>query len=283
MIRKIYINPGHSDTDPGAVGFETERPLNVRTARWMELYLLENYLCETRMNPGTLSGVSQIARDANDWGADLMVSIHFNAGGGDGYEALVFSNARMDLGQIFEKYVKAAGQNSRGVKLRPDLGILRLTSMPAILNEGAFVDTLRDISDWNEEEELKQLGVAYAQAAAEYLELPKKSSGVDAYTLEQFVREVQTAIGAEVDGIAGPETIGKTVTVSRYINDTHPVVLPVQKWLAALGYTQVGQADGEAGKKFDAALKAFQADHHCWVDGEATAGMKTWRKLLQME
>ena len=61
--------------------------------------------------------------------------------GGDGYEALVYSSANKDLGQTFEKYVKAVGQNSRGVKYRPELNVLRLTNCPAILNEVAFIDT----------------------------------------------------------------------------------------------------------------------------------------------
>ena len=162
--------------------------------------------------------------------------------------------------------------------------------MPAILNEGAFVDNWNDIKDWNEDHELKKLGIAYAEATAEYLGLPKKNGEVvpekpvnDTYTLEKFIREVQAATGATVDGIAGPETIGKTVTVSRYKNDTHAVVKPIQKRLYALGYTQVGEADGEAGKLFDEALKEFQNKNHCFVDGEATAAMKTWRKLLGME
>ena len=30
MTKKIYINPGHSNTDPGAVGYETERRLTVK-------------------------------------------------------------------------------------------------------------------------------------------------------------------------------------------------------------------------------------------------------------
>ncbi len=283
MAKKIYIDPGHSNVDPGAVGYETERKLNVKVSSFMNAHLLANYDCQTKITDGKINRVSQVAADANNWGADLLVANHFNAGGGDGYEALVYSEKRVPLGRVFEKHIKAIGQNSRGVKLRPDLGVLSLTEMPAILNEGAFVDNLKDIQDWNEDAELQKMGAAYAEAAAEYLELEKKGTGKNAYTLEQFIREVQAATGAKVDGIAGPETIAKTVTVSRHINDTHPVVKPIQKRLAALGYTQVGQADGEAGKKFDAALKAFQADHHCRVDGEATAGMKTWRKLLQME
>lgn len=174
MSKKIYINPGHSDKDPGAVGYETERKLNVKVSNYMNEYLLANYDCQTKMNPGSMSSLSTIATDANSWGADLFVSNHFNAGGGDGYEALVYSTKNKALGQMFEKHVKAIGQNSRGVKYRPDLGVLRLTDMPAVLNEGAFVDNKKDIQDWDDDAELKKMGIAYAEAAAEYLKLEKK-------------------------------------------------------------------------------------------------------------
>ena len=276
-MMKIYINPGHSDRDPGAVGYETERKLNVAVCRYMQEYLLANFPCQIRMNPGTMDSLTAICNDANTWGADLFVSVHFNAGGGDGYEALVYGENRKPLGQIFEKYVLAAGQNSRGVKLRPGLAVLKYTAMPAIINEGAFVDNRKDIQDWNDDAELNALGVAYAKAAAEFLGLKAL------YSLNRFVRDVQSACGASVDGIAGPETLGKTVTLSAYRNPTHPAVKPVQKRLAALGYTQVGKADGIAGVKFTAAVQAFQRDHRCWVDGEITAGNKTWQKLLGME
>ncbi len=102
------------------------------------------------------------------------------------------------------------------------------------------------------------------------------------YSLEQFIRQIQAATGSTVDGIAGPETIGNTVTVSRYKNDSHPVIAPIQQRLLALGYTQVGDVDGVAGPKFDAALKAFQKDNGCVVDGEATRRLLTWKKLLGM-
>lgn len=275
-MKKIYINPGHSDYDPGAVGYETERRLNVAVSQCMNDYLLANYACETRMNPGTLDSLAAICQDANSWGADLFVANHFNAGGGDGYEALVYNSGRVALGGIFEKYVKQAGQNSRGVKLRPDLGVLKNTFMPAVVNEGAFVDNRKDIEDWNDDAELRTLGIAYAKAAAEFLGLEGK------YSLYDFVWELQDACGAIVDGIAGPETLSKTVTLSRYKNATHPAVRAVQKRLLALGYTQAGEADGIAGAKFDRAVKAFQTDNDCIADGELTARNKTWRMLLGM-
>lgn len=282
-MKKIYINPGHSDKDPGAVGHEIERRLNVAVSQHMDAYLLENYQCETKLNSGAMDSLTAICSDANSWGADLFVSNHFNAGGGDGYEALVYSQKRVELGKVFEKHILAVGQNSRGVKLRPDLGVLKNTNMPAVVNEGAFVDNLKDIQDWNDDGELKALGIAYAKAAAEFLGLEVKSIKESRYSLDQFIRDVQENTGSVVDGIAGSQTLGNTVTVSARKNQTHPVVEFIQKRLYALGYTQVGEADGVAGVKFHEAMKAFQQDNDCVADGEATAKKQTWQKLLGME
>ena len=102
------------------------------------------------------------------------------------------------------------------------------------------------------------------------------------YPLKDFIKDIQKACGASVDGIAGPETLSKTVTLSANKNRTHAAVKPVQKRLFALGYTEVGEADGIAGNKFTLAVRAFQKDNRCWVDGEITAQNKTWKKLLGM-
>lgn len=111
----------------------------------------------------------------------------------------------------------------------------------------------------------------------------EENTDTGTYTLDQFIRDVQAITGSSVDGIAGQETIGNTVTVSAHVNYKHPVVEPVQKRLAALGYVEVGKADGIAGSKFSSAVARFQKDNQCWVDGEVTARNKTWRKLLEME
>ena len=89
---------------------------------------------------------------------------------GSGWKGRVWPSSKI-YRCSFERQVKQVGQNSRGVKLRPDLNILRLTNMPAIVNEGAFVDNKADIRDWDQDPELEKLGIAYAKAAAEYLKL----------------------------------------------------------------------------------------------------------------
>lgn len=100
------------------------------------------------------------------------------------------------------------------------------------------------------------------------------------YTQVQFIRDVQAACGAAVDGVAGRETLSKTVTISAHKNSRHTAVLAVQKYLHALGYVEIGTADGIAGMKFTSAVAHFQLDNDCVVDGEITAQNKTWKKLL---
>lgn len=179
MIHKIYINPGHSDKDPGAVGYETERKLAVIVSSYMIDYLQRNFVCEIKVNSG--DSLYALCDEANAWGANLYVAIHFNAGKGDGFECYVYSEKTVPLGRIFAEHVAAIGQNLRsssvapGVKIRTNLAVLYRTTMPAILLEGAFVDNLKDIQDWNDDAELKAMGIAYAKAAAEYLGLEEKS------------------------------------------------------------------------------------------------------------
>ena len=102
----------------------------------------------------------------------------------------------------------------------------------------------------------------------------------DTYAKKQFIKDVQSAAGAKVDGVAGPETISKTVTAKK--NNKHPVVKPIQKYLYALGYTSVGTDDGEAGLKFTKAVNEYQKKvlKYSNTDGEITAGGKMWKSLL---
>ena len=256
MSKKIYIDPGHSDVDPGAVGFEIERDLNEKTAKYMHEYLQANYVCESKIDSININNPKQTAENANAWGADLFVSIHNNAGGGDGYEVLVYGENRVALGKIFEKYVKEIGQNSRGVKLRPGLAVLKYTSMPAVLNEGAFVDNEKDIKDWNDDAELKKLGTAYAKAAAEYLNLPKKAATT---TQKTEAKNVSVSLPVLSYGAKG--------------NDS---VKALQALLKGFGYSV--NPTGNYGDGTKKAVEAAQKDYNLPVTGKCDEA--TWKKLL---
>lgn len=101
------------------------------------------------------------------------------------------------------------------------------------------------------------------------------------YSHKNFVKDIQTSIGAKVDGIAGPETLSKTVTVSRVINNRHTVIKPIQKYLNSIG-CDCGTPDGIAGQKFEKSVKSFQKSNRCISDGEITAKRETWKKLLKL-
>lgn len=174
-LKKIYWDAGHGGAQPGAVKYVVEKDVNIKVVNYACAYMEEKYQCEIYKDI-TADSITAICNKANKWDADLFVSVHFNAGSGDGFEALVYNTKGKELGKCFEKYVKAIGQNSRGVKYRPDLGVLRLTDMQAVLVECAFVDNKKDIKDWDENAELKKMGIALAKAAADWLNLPAKKN-----------------------------------------------------------------------------------------------------------
>lgn len=103
------------------------------------------------------------------------------------------------------------------------------------------------------------------------------------YPQSEFVKDIQNVFDVKATGVADRETLLETITVSEVLNRKHPVVYVIQRRLHALGYTEVGKPNGIAGVKFTSAVKHFQADNGCVIDGEITAREKTWRKLLGVE
>ena len=297
---KIAYGAGHDLLEPGK-NFEWH--LNERVARYFAeaAAQYDNVAILRTDDPTGQTEVrlSERCRRANNWGADFALSIHHNAGANGtsagGLMAFAYRNASEKAYKyrdtIYDACIEAGALRGNRANPKTTAGfyVLRYTAMPAVLMEYGFMDSTIDRDIIDTEEYAKKVAYATMEGIAKVAGLSKKTGSAapapvgNAYTLEQFVREVQSCVGARVDGIAGRETIGKTVTVSAQKNRTHGVVAPIQKWLAALGYTQVGRADGMTGPKFDAAVMAFQKDNHCWVDGEITAGNKTWRKLLGME
>jgi len=148
-------------------------------------------------------------------------------------------------------------------------------------------DTLSKIGNktgisWKTIAELNGIKFPYIVRVGQVLKLPTTATTpTSTYTHTQFVKEVQAAIGAKVDGIAGNETLSKTITVSKTKNSRHAVVKPIQKYLASLGY-DIGKIDGIAGAKFDKAVKEYQKANTGVIDGEITARSATWKKLLKL-
>ena len=231
---------------------------------------------------------------ANQWGADLYVDMHHNAGvnGGSGGGVVAFCYPGSPQGKkyrdaIYEAVIAAGGlKGNRSQPLQEKkFDTLCYADAPAVLMEYGFMDSSTDVPVILDEAYSKLVAYATMEGIAKVAGLKKRvgeTKPVEDYSLVQFIKDVQKACGAKVDGIAGPETLSKTVTLSASKNSRHAAVKAVQKRLYALGYTEVGNADGVAGPKFTAAVKSFQRDHGKRVDGEITSKQITWRKLLGM-
>lgn len=300
MAFKIAYGAGHYLHEPGKrlpaeldIKQTREWTLNDRVARHFaqaaEQYEGVELLRTDDPSGENDPGLQARCERANRWGADFALSIHHNAGANltNAGGIVAFSHYGSAKGAIYRDAIYAACIAAGGLKgnrAEPTQAsgfyVLKYTNMPCVLMEYGFMDSLLDAPVVLQDNYSKLVAYATMEGIAKVAGLKKKR---EAYSLEQFIREVQIAIGARADGVAGPETLEKTVTIGRWCNSRHAAVLPVQKRLLALGYVQAGKADGIAGEKFVQAVQAFQKDNACWTDGVITKKNKTWRKLLGME
>lgn len=171
-MSKVFLSAGHGGSDPGAVANglkEKDVNLNIMLAC---KEVLENHGVEVVCSrlKDEYDPVSQEVSEANKSGADIAVSFHNNAGGGDGFECFYYpaSAASKKIAQLCEKHVKAIGQNSRGIKDGSKSYFVRNTKVPAVLTESFFLDNKKDKQIGGTVAEQKKFGVAYAKAILEY-------------------------------------------------------------------------------------------------------------------
>ena len=171
-MTKVYVDAGHGGSDSGAVKYLNERDVNLVIAKACRDYLESNGVSVkmSRTSNKTNTDINDMAAEANKWSADYVVSIHNNAGGGDGFE--IYHTINGGKGKTLAKNIKAEvkklGQNSRGLKTKKGnngdyFGMIRLTKAPAVICEGVFVDNKTDVKIADTEAEQKAFGYAYAR------------------------------------------------------------------------------------------------------------------------
>jgi N-acetylmuramoyl-L-alanine amidase len=185
-MKKIFLDKGHGGSDPGAVanGLQ-EKVLTHKIVEYAVDHLFENYtgfeLRVSRAGDQTLT-LSQRAKMANDWGADIFVSAHINAGKGTGFESYVYnggvSSQTVALQNVLHNEILAAMRQFGNItdrgKKRANYAVLRETKMPAVLTENLFIDS-DDAKLLKNEAFLKAVGEAHARGIAKFLGLPQKA------------------------------------------------------------------------------------------------------------
>ena len=147
-MAKVFLSAGHGGTDPGAVAYGLkEKDINLNILKScrdvLEMHGVD-VVCSREKDEN--DPVAQEVKEANKSKADLAVSFHTNAGGGDGSEAYYYKsneNAKK-LAELGEKYIKQLGQNSRGIRTGNHLYFIKYTDMTAVLFECFFVDNDKD-------------------------------------------------------------------------------------------------------------------------------------------
>ncbi len=173
MSKKVYIDPGHGGSDSGAVGIDNllEKDVNLSVAK--KLYnLLKKQNIEAKLSreeDKTLS-LGQRTTEANNWGADVFVSIHCNAfnGSASGVETFSFSSLSADLAKDIQDSILKTGEytKNRGIKTAR-FYVLRHTKMRAALVELGFVDHREDAKILRAKQD--ELAEAIARGICEYL------------------------------------------------------------------------------------------------------------------
>ncbi|MED1741946.1 N-acetylmuramoyl-L-alanine amidase [Bacillus swezeyi] len=180
---KIFIDPGHGGTDPGASGNGLqEKHLTLQIALALRNILLDEYqnvsVQLSRTSDQTVS-LTQRTNAANSWGADFYLSIHVNAGGGTGYEDYIYSGVGAPTSTyrnvIHEEILKVVDFRDRGKKTA-NFHVLRETVMPALLTENGFVDNTSDANKLKSSTFIQSIVRGHANGIARALNLSKKAA-----------------------------------------------------------------------------------------------------------
>lgn len=155
---KIAVRGGHNFQAPGASALidETTEDRKVKDSVIKYLNQLGHTVLDvTPVNMDTNSDLVYGVSRANNWGADLFISIHFNKAynsynGAIGTETWVYSESDNYNDEEYAKRIVdsigALGFKNRGVKTSIDLYELKHTTMPSVIVEVCFVEATEDVA-----------------------------------------------------------------------------------------------------------------------------------------
>ena len=276
---KIAVRGGHVPKFTGASKFIDEltedRKVKNSVINWLKQLGCEVLDVTPPDNTSTLnSELSYGVNKANNWGADLFVSIHFNKAydiynGCLGSEVCVYSP--FDTAQRVVNELAKLGFKNRGQKIRNNLYELNHTKMKAMIIEVCFVEATGDVVLY------KVLGhyligktIALAltnKKITATIETPKNNKPIINNT-DKWIKRLQEECNKQ--GFSSYPTLKKGARGN--------ITKLLQEKLVSLGYNTNG-VDGIFGSETEKAVISFQKNNGLANDG--IVGKNTWRKLLK--
>ena len=191
--RSIFLDPGHGGSDSGAVsGGVREKDLTLSVYNKVSSKLASlGYTVLTSRNVDKDVDLVDRADQANKANADMLLSIHFNAGGrgiARGIETYYYQSqedrvpkinkenhnnaerlerSRKLANKVQQNLLYQTGANDRGVK-RASFTVLRETSIPSILVELGFIDNPEERNKIKTNEYQERLANGIVDGIVEY-------------------------------------------------------------------------------------------------------------------
>lgn len=184
-MKKVFIDAGHGGKDPGAVGSGIqEKNIALAVSLGVKQRLETEYeSVQVLLSRSTdvYLALKERTDKANAAGADLLVSIHCNAGGGaGGFETFRYTSASSKstafqnvLHAEIMALLKPYGVTNRGKKSK-NLHMVRESKMPAVLTENLFIDVESNAAKLKRPEVIEAIIQGHVSGIAKYLGLKKK-------------------------------------------------------------------------------------------------------------
>ncbi|OPA77530.1 hypothetical protein BVG16_13850 [Paenibacillus selenitireducens] len=218
MNKTVVLDAGHGGKDGGACGNGLrEKDIALKVANEIAKRLKAEYEgveCILTRSTDVFLELKERTDMANKTKADMLVSIHCNAGGGaGGFESFTYNGSTNAAtaafqnvlhGEIYSR-LKGFGVNDRGQK-RANLHMCRESKMPAVLIENLFIDVDSDANRLKRTEVLEAIINGHVVGIAKYLGLKTKQTEKPTdEVLNVFVDGVNVGQGDNLKGVTrGP-------------------------------------------------------------------------------
>ena len=140
MGTKIYLSPSSQKDNAYAYGGTTEAEQCKKIAQYAEKYLKANGYSVKR--GGTNTTVSERIKESNNFGADVHIPIHTNAGGGDGTLVMCYSSCSDNkyVKNVYSEVAKLSPGKDDGIRVNNSLSEITGTTAMCVYVECEFHD-----------------------------------------------------------------------------------------------------------------------------------------------